>query len=102
MRIYGLAIIGILAVCPLAAHAETKTVSWYMSHPDVRARVNKLCMNNPGEARRNADCINAEVASEHASLDKMEAEMDRPTMKCVPSSPLMLMADKCTPISKAH
>jgi hypothetical protein len=102
MRIYGLAIIGTMAIFPLAANAETKTVSWYLSHPDVRAKVNKLCMNNPGEARKNADCINAEEASEHASLDRMVSEMNRPTMKCVPSSPLMLMADKCTPISKTH
>jgi hypothetical protein len=98
MRIYDLTIIGILATCPLVAHAETKTVGWFMAHPDVRARVNKLCMNNPGDARNNADCINAEIAGEHASMDKMVTQMDHPTVKCVPSSPLMLMADRCTPI----
>jgi hypothetical protein len=35
MRISSLAILGILEVCPLA-HAETKTVSWFLAHPDVR------------------------------------------------------------------
>jgi len=102
MRFYGLAILGVLAACPFAAQAETKTVSWYKAHPDVRAKVNGLCMNNPGEARNNANCINAEIANEHADLDRMSANIDHPTVRCVPSSPQMLIADLCFPTARGR
>jgi hypothetical protein len=59
-------------------------------------------MNNPGEAKNNPNCINAEEASEHAQLKHIVDEIDHPTMKCVLSSPLMLMADRCTPMKPAR
>jgi hypothetical protein len=67
MRIAGLVMLGILVACP-RAHAETKTVSWFLSHPDARARVHQLCMNNPGEAEREPDCLNAATAIEQSAM----------------------------------
>ncbi len=67
MRISGLAMSGILAICPLA-HAETRTVSWFLSHPEARAQVHKLCMNNPGEAQHVPDCLNAATAIEQSAM----------------------------------
>jgi hypothetical protein len=73
MRSCSLAILGILATCPLA-HAETKTVSWFLAHPDERNRVHKLCMNNPGEAQHVPDCLNAATAIEQSGLNDIPAE----------------------------
>jgi hypothetical protein len=67
MRSCSLAILGILAASQLA-HAETKTVSWFLAHPDERNRVHKLCMNNPGEAQHVPDCLNAATAIEQSAM----------------------------------
>jgi hypothetical protein len=56
-----------MALAPMA-HAETKTVFWYAAHPDVRARVHSLCMDNPGEAMHTPDCLNAATAVEQAGI----------------------------------
>jgi hypothetical protein len=66
LRMSGLAILGVLATCPMA-HA-TKTVSWFLAHPDVRDRVHRLCMNDPGEAKRIPDCLNAATAVEQSAM----------------------------------
>lgn len=68
MRSCSLAILGILAASQLA-HAETKTVSWFLAHPDARDRVHNLCMNNPGEAQHVPDCLNAATAVEQADMN---------------------------------
>jgi hypothetical protein len=73
MRIFGLAMSGILAICP-SAHAETKTVSWFLSHPEARAQVHRLCMNNPGEAQHVPDCLNAATAVEQSGLNNIPVE----------------------------
>jgi hypothetical protein len=54
-----------LAVCLLtgtAQAAEYRTVSWYADHPMELAGVLKLCRDNAGLARHNANCINADEA----------------------------------------
>lgn len=56
---------------PLAAHAETKTVSWFAAHPEVRAKVTNACRENPGEARHIANCINADAAEIPALADEI-------------------------------
>jgi hypothetical protein len=91
-----------LTLSPMAHAEETKTVSWYKSHPITRTKVNELCMNSPGEAKHNANCINSEMASEHAALDRIVSQIDHPTVRCVPSSSLMLMADRCTPVNQTR
>ena len=65
MRIQ-LAIIGIFVAIPMA-HAENKTVSWFLDHPDIRNTVHQLCMNNPGEAQFTPDCLNAATAVERSA-----------------------------------
>jgi hypothetical protein len=69
MRSGSLAILGILVASSQVAHAESKTVSWFLAHPDARDRVHKLCMNNPGEARHVPDCLNAATAVEQADMN---------------------------------
>jgi len=50
-----------------AAQADTKTVSWYVAHPDARAKVYALCQDNPGQARHEPNCLNAFAAIQKAS-----------------------------------
>jgi hypothetical protein len=59
-----------------AAHAETKTVSWYVAHPDARAKVYALCQDNPGQAKRVANCLNAAEAIKETSLHEVERQLD--------------------------
>jgi hypothetical protein len=73
MRISGLAVLGIL-IAGAPAHAETKTVSWFLAHPAERARVHRLCMNNPGEAQRVPDCLNAATALEHSATNRIPVQ----------------------------
>jgi hypothetical protein len=60
-----------LTLSPLAAHADTKTVSWYVAHPITRDRVHELCMNNPGEARGNPNCLNAATAFTRSTINQI-------------------------------
>jgi hypothetical protein len=39
------------------------TVTWYADNPQTRARVELLCLDNPGQLGSNADCINAHQAA---------------------------------------
>jgi hypothetical protein len=66
MRV-SLAFICFLSAAPMA-HAEVKTVSWFLTHADARGRVHQLCMNNPGEAQRIPDCLNAATAVEQSAM----------------------------------
>jgi hypothetical protein len=102
MRISSLAILGILEVCPLA-HAETKTVSWFLAHPDVRAKVLQLCRNNPGDARHNSDCINAADASQIAAADRMMGSKAPPLLidQCAQMGTLFQTVYHCGPAESA-
>jgi hypothetical protein len=59
-----------------AAHAETKTVSWFLAHPEARAKVYALCQDNPGEAQHTPNCFNALEASQQASNKELEKQLD--------------------------
>lgn len=76
MRVLGLAILSTLALSQIA-HAET--VSWYRAHPDVRDRVFRLCMDDPGHGKNTPACLNAQTAIEQATVDRIpvltEAQM---------------------------
>lgn len=45
-----------------------RTVSWYASNPQTRARVELVCLNDPGHLNRDPDCINAHQASVEVAL----------------------------------
>ena len=53
------------------AHAEPKTVSWFLAHPTAREQVHKLCMNDPGEAKHTPDCLNAATAVEQSYINSI-------------------------------
>lgn len=96
-------IIGTLCVIvsmPVAAHAETQTQSWFVSHPAARARVNAICMDNPGSAAHNANCINAAAADETAAMDRMIGRIGNvPTLidQCASMPPLFQIVNHCGP-----
>ena len=46
-----------------AASSAPHTVTWYADNPQTRARVELLCLDNPGQLGRNPDCINAHQAA---------------------------------------
>jgi hypothetical protein len=73
LRMSGPVILGVLAACPMA-HA-TRTVSWFLAHPDVREQVHKLCMNDPGEAQHTPDCLNAATAVEQADINRVGSQI---------------------------
>jgi hypothetical protein len=89
MRISGLSILGILAASPLAHADTTKTVSWFLSHPDEQDQAHKLCMNNPGEAQRVPDCLNAATAVEQSGLAGMmrRIPVDSAAQRCAEMPP---------------
>lgn len=45
-----------------APASEVHSVAWFVAHPDIMRGVLRLCHNNPGEARNNPNCVNAEQA----------------------------------------
>ena len=46
-----------------APSSAPHTVTWYADNPQSRARVELLCLDNPGQLGSNADCINAHQAA---------------------------------------
>lgn len=44
---------------PCAALAQERSASWYADHPNERFRVNSICKDYPGSARREPNCENA-------------------------------------------
>jgi hypothetical protein len=83
------------------AHADTKTVSWFLAHPDARAKVNAMCRDNPGEARHVPNCTNALEATTQASIAKMGKGTDPSTNgktlieMCDQMSGLFQAANRC-------
>lgn len=65
-----------LAVVPAAraddmlAPGSQRTVSWYAKNTAARERVLTICRDDPGAARGQRDCINAEAASISAAATK--------------------------------
>lgn len=45
-----------------------RTVSWYASNPQARARVELACLDDPGHLNQDPDCINAHQASVEVAL----------------------------------
>lgn len=39
--------------------ADVKTVDWYSEHKEERDRLLRECNNNPGQLRRDPNCVNA-------------------------------------------
>lgn len=76
-----------LALLPLAAAAgqalgqdgrqglppEPRTVGWYADHPRERARVQLVCLDDPGHLARHPDCVNAQQASVEVALREARA-----------------------------
>jgi hypothetical protein len=56
-----------LIVCVLLSivgcKEETKTVKWYIDHPEERKKQLEICNNNPGELKNDPTCINVWQAS---------------------------------------
>ena len=74
MRVFLAAVI--LASLSVAALAETiRTKSWFRDHPAERQQVLKYCYDDPGTARRNANCLNAEAAQSDTGIDQATAEI---------------------------
>lgn len=45
------------------AHADTRTVSWFLSHDQERRQVMAACLDDPGDAKVTPNCDNAAEAS---------------------------------------
>ena len=73
------------------AHAEPKTVSWFLAHPTAREQVHKLCMNDPGEAKHTPDCLNAATAVEQSYINSIPT---RRWQKSAPGSHLRTIAGR--------
>jgi hypothetical protein len=65
-----------LILAASAAHADTKTVSWFVAHPEARAKVYRLCQDNPGEAGHVPNCLNAFEAGQLASNKALERQIE--------------------------
>jgi hypothetical protein len=89
-----LTLLALLPIVSAPAWAETKTVSWYVSHPDARTRVKALCLNNPGEAKHVPDCANASAADPEVVLQSMPRERSLIQM-CSEMDPLFQAANRC-------
>ena len=50
-----------------------RTVEFYVQHPDIRARVDRACLNDPGHLRNNPDCWNAHRANLEDAARKAHA-----------------------------
>jgi len=50
-----------------AAHAESRTVSWYQAHPAERVAMMHACLDDPGHIGRSPDCVSAEVAGNRSA-----------------------------------
>ena len=48
----------------VSAASPTRTVSWYMWHPEELRNTMARCDNDPGHARTDPDCINASSAKQ--------------------------------------
>ena len=52
-----------------------RTVEFYVQHPDMRYRVNRACLNDPGHYRNNPDCFNADQANLEAAARQSHREI---------------------------
>ena len=52
-----------------------RTVEYYVQHPDMRFRVNRACLNDPGHYRNNPDCFNADQANLEAAARQSHREV---------------------------
>lgn len=60
---------GVLAYLAGCTPAEpTKTVDYYKANPDERRAKLKECANNPGEKRKEPNCVNASQAEALGAL----------------------------------
>ncbi len=62
------------------AHAQApyppegqRNVEFYVQHPEMRSRVNRACLNDPGHYRNNPDCFNADQANLESEARKAQA-----------------------------
>lgn len=62
-----------VALLPFAAHADYRTVDWFVAHPREAQGVIALCHNHAGLAPRNPNCTNAEEAQNTITLRNMAA-----------------------------
>jgi hypothetical protein len=90
-----------------AAYADTKTVSWYVAHPEARAKVYALCQDNPGQAKHVANCLNAAEAIKEASLQDVTKQINTATGgktlldMCDQMPGLFQLANRCGPLGGA-
>jgi hypothetical protein len=64
--------VAVFATCLVATPAfsgQVMTADWFAAHPQVMRDLLKICHNNPGQVRNNANCVNAEQAEDRVSAD---------------------------------
>lgn len=90
------AIVLAASFCFPASADTVRTKSWFETHPDVSKRVNAICRDNPGIARRNPNCINAEAALESDAVNRLASRADREfAVTCASISPANRKAFGC-------
>lgn len=69
----------LLLAAPLAGCFEEKvyTVEEFKADPDRMAKVNAECNNNPGEAMKKPNCLNAAEAKFHADMERQRANFQK-------------------------
>ena len=75
-----LIIAAILAGC--GEKTPVQTVDWYKTHDAERLAMIEKCAANPGELAASPNCINANTAANHLTVDK------RGYQKLTPINPL--------------
>lgn len=76
--------------------SEPRTVSWYADHPRERAKVQLVCIDDPGHLARHPDCVNAQQASVEVALREARTRTGNPD----PSKPEFWINDPETRRSK--
>ena len=67
-RCLALALPLLAALATPAWAEERRTVTWYADHPQERASVQLVCLDDPGHLAGNPDCVNAHEASVEVAL----------------------------------
>jgi hypothetical protein len=60
--------------------AAERTVAWYVAHSDFREKMRRACIDNPGRAALDRDCINSHYADMEVITRQQEKMTGAPDM----------------------
>lgn len=96
VKVYRILIAISLFVCGIqAATADTRTKSWFLTHPEDRAVQIAMCRNDPGTARNVANCINAEEAADSNAIREFNRHVSTHAYLCSQMPPAFKAVNNC-------